>query len=402
MYRRPLLLLLLGILGISALVQAQDIIPNDTSDFDPDAVIVWPPPVYVLRGEVEILGTANLDDMTNYFIEFRPLEVVDFDPQATPEPVADAEQDADEEASEGPWFPVVLPSGQPVVDDVLGTWDTETTDDGLYEIRLLVNTQDRDPVFFVVSPLRVENEGVDSLQVVQATATRQPSNRPTLSASPTPLDTTPLITANTAANVREGDSVIYPVVGGLDAGQTIRVLGISSTGSGWYYIQLPSGVRGFVAPSIVSASGDLRSVPRINPPPPPYTATPRPTETPIPSGNLTGSPPSLNPLPPVCQQPFDVLVNIVNNGSTPTTGEAIILIQDVHIATGSVQASISRTLPVLEAGRNYVVGGPMTVNTYYGEEHRIIVTIDVNGTVTETNENDNVLTVSYTLARGGC
>lgn len=402
MYKRLILLLLLFTLGLSALVQAQDIIPNDTTEFDPDAVITWPPPVYVLRGDVDILGTANLDDMTNYFIEFRPLDVADFDPEAAPEPAATDEPDDEAEDDDMPWFPVVLPSGNPVVDDVLGTWDTETTDDGLYEIRLVVNRDDLDPVYFVVSPLRIENEAPDFVPVVEATATSRPSTRPTLAASPTPLDTTPRITANTDANVREGDSTIYPVVGGLDAGDTVRVLGISSTGSGWYYIELADGNRGFVASSLVSASGDIRSVPRVNPPPPPFTPTPLPTNTPVPNGNLAASSPSIDPLPPVCQQPFDVLVNIINNGSTSTTAEAIVLIQDIHVATGAVQASISRTLPVLEPGRNYVVGGPMTVSTYFSEEHRIVVTIDVNGTVAETNENDNVVTASYTLARGGC
>ena len=40
---------------------------------DPNANIVFPPPVYVLRGQSPIIGTANLPNMSNYFIEFRPL-----------------------------------------------------------------------------------------------------------------------------------------------------------------------------------------------------------------------------------------------------------------------------------------------------------------------------------------
>ena len=41
---------------------------------EPTAEINWPPPVYVLRGEVPLRGTVNLADMTGYFIEYRALD----------------------------------------------------------------------------------------------------------------------------------------------------------------------------------------------------------------------------------------------------------------------------------------------------------------------------------------
>jgi formylglycine-generating enzyme required for sulfatase activity len=104
-----------------------------------DANISWPPPVYVLRGSVEVYGTALPADMTGYFLEYRPLL-----PDLTP----------DESAV---WFPATLPSTQAVENDVLGVWDTTTTLDGLYELRLTVNIQGDDPYHVVVSPLRVEN-----------------------------------------------------------------------------------------------------------------------------------------------------------------------------------------------------------------------------------------------------
>src|SRR5688572_8623950 len=35
--------------------------------------LTWPPPVYVVRGQVTLRGSANLPQMNNYFIEFRAL-----------------------------------------------------------------------------------------------------------------------------------------------------------------------------------------------------------------------------------------------------------------------------------------------------------------------------------------
>ena len=398
MYKRLLLALLIGVLGITGLIQAQDITPTGNTDFDPNAAITWPPPVYVLRGEVDIRGSANLSNMTSYFVEFRPLELLEFDPDVTqPVPTATPTETDEEEPS---WFPVSLPSNESVQDNVLASWDTETTNDGLYEIRLTVNVSGQGPVHFVVSPLRVENNPPDFV-IIDDDDDEAPA-RPTLAASPTPVDTTPVVTSDVNANVRAGDSTDYQVVAILSAGTTARVVGISSTGSGWYVIELDNGDRGFIAPSVVDVSGDLRGLPRINPPPPPFTPTPVPTSTPIPTGNLAGSTPDLNPDTPTCDVEFEVLVNVTNNGSARTGSEAIVLIQDVHVASGQVQQSFTRTVPVLEPGANFVVGGSLRITTFFNEQHRIVVTLDVNNTIAETNENDNVLTTTYTLQQGGC
>lgn len=396
MYRRITLVLLVAMLSLSALV-AQTITPADDDEINPDANISWPPPVYLLRGEVEIYGTANLPDMTNYFLEFRPIEALSAESDAE-----SAEEEADFEVR---WFPMTLPSGIPVIEDALGAWNTETTEDGLYEIRLTINVTDDDPTEFIVGPIRIENNPPDFIDVepvVQATPTSPAPDRPTLAPSPTELDSTPLVTARLNANVRSGDSTDYPVIGTLFENQSARVVGRSSSGSGWYYIELDDGDRGFIAPSVVDASGDLRTVPRIDPPPPPFTPTPLPTATPVASGNLSGSVPSLTPATPVCNQQFEVLVNITNNGTTRTTGEATVVIQDVHVATGGVQATITRVVPALDPGANFVVGGPLTVSTFFNDEHRIVVTIDQGNRVAETNENDNILTTTYTLAQGSC
>jgi hypothetical protein len=387
---RKIFTLMVLLLTLTALVRAQDITPREDDEIDPAAHISWPPPVYVLRDTIELRGSASISNMTNYFIEFRPLEFVD-------ETETDAETDSDR-----PWFPVTLPSNIPVQDDILGTWNTQTTDDGLYEIRLTINVSRQSPIYFVVSPLRIENEPPPFVTIEALPPTIAPVIRPTLAPSPTPLDTTPRVTANLNANVRTGDSTGYSIITQLPAGESARVIGISSTGSGWYFIEMANGRRGWIAPSVVTPSGDIRSVPFVSPPP---TPTPAATATPTPlpaTGNLTGSLPSINPNPPTCGVPFQVLVNITNSGNLRTNVAATVVIRDIHVATGLVQAEAIRSVPEIDPGQNFVVGADFTVSTYYNEEHRITVLIDTSNLVPETNEADNTLASSYVLQKGAC
>ena len=106
---------------------------------DPGANFSWPPPVYVLRGEFTLRGTANLPNMANYFIEYRRLN-------------DDTTPNEDEV-----WIPATLPQTSPVTDDALGVWDTTLVDDGPYEVRMTINVSSGNPVFVILSPLRVEN-----------------------------------------------------------------------------------------------------------------------------------------------------------------------------------------------------------------------------------------------------
>jgi uncharacterized protein YraI len=95
-------------------------------------------------------------------------------------------------------------------------------------------------------------------------------------------------------NVRRGDSTVYPIVGTLAAGESARIVGLSSRGTGWYRIALSNGVIGWVAPEVVLVTGSTSTLPRINPPP-----SPTPTDTPIPISTVegTGVPPPGEPPP---------------------------------------------------------------------------------------------------------
>ena len=234
--KRSFALLLMLVLAMPFIVYAQ----TPSTPPNPNANVSWPPPVYVVRGQFQIRGTANLPNMTNYFIEFRPIND-DLSPQVG----ADV------------WFPAILPSQAAVQDGVLGTWDTTLIADGLYQLRLTVNVNQGNPVFAVVSPLRIMN----TLSPFEATPT------PVFTFTPIPppatavptQDTTPkiTITSSPAGNVRQGDSIFYNILVSVPNGTAARILGISNRGSGWYQIQLDNGQVGWVAPSIVTTSGDL-------------------------------------------------------------------------------------------------------------------------------------------------
>ena len=197
--------------------------------------------------------------------------------------------------------------------------------------------------------------------------------------------------------MRSGDSTGYPRIGSLFRGDSARVIGRSSRGNGWYYIQLANGNRGWIAPSVVTASGDFSNVAWTAPP---ATSTPLPTNTPVPQGNLAGATPARVPGVPTCQVSFQVRIHIDNNGSSNTNASATVLIQDIHTATGQVLKQAWGAVPVLAPGGGFVVTTDFTISRYYNEQHTTRVIIDPEGLLTETNESDNVSESYYVLQAG--
>lgn len=394
MKRRVLILLVLALAMVFTVNAQEGLIEPIGEPENPNINISFPPPVYVVRDRVEVRGTANLSSMSNYFIEFRPLEVEPLVPETTEgTPIADQ-----------PWFPATLPSASPIQDDILGEWNTTTAPDGLYEIRLTVNITGNDPQFFRVSPIRIENNPPDFVEIPtipQATPTPTTADqgpRPTLAPSPTAISTNPQVTALVDSNVRQGDSVSYDTVGALLSGETAPILGIS-TNNGWYYIQLSSGRRGFVSPSIVRTEGNLANLSQINPP---ATPTPPATNTPVAVSNIVINGSALSPSTPTCATAFNVQVDVLNNGSGNTGQPITVTVTDRHVASGTQTTSNQTTVPALAPGQNFLVLIPLTVSVYYAEEHEITIRVDSGNVVPETNEGDNTRTRTYTLAQGTC
>ena len=94
----------------------------------------------------------------------------------------------------------------------------------------------------------------------------------------------PSLSVRSRSNVRAGDSTEYPIVGKMAVGESAAILGISSGSAGWYYIELPDGIRGFISPSVVTTEGDLTTLEQIDPDSLSASATPLPqTAEPTPS-----------------------------------------------------------------------------------------------------------------------
>lgn len=401
------LALTLGVLLVSMVLahQPQATSAQSAPNANPNVVISFPPAVYVVRGQVEVRGTVNLPNLSNYFLEVRALDASTLRPASEDEPFA----------------PASLAQTGVKIDDVLLVWDTTVLEDGLYEIRLRANVSRQGATDFVVSPLRVENTPPPFLvEAIQATPTHTITpaggsviviggtptaggviiSRPTLQATPSPTGD-PTVTANTDANVRVGDSTSYPTVGTpLLAGEQARLLGISASGSGWYYIELSNGRRGFIAPSIVTVAGNVAGLQRIQPPPPP--ATPTPTRPPS-TGDAVANGIGLVPAEPRCNEAFQVQVNVSNVGSATFSGGGTLFIYDEHIASGTRTTTGTGSFPALAPGQNFVVVIPMIVNSFPAEDHRIVAVVDSNNNIAEENEGNNTfLGTAYRLRRAGC
>lgn len=370
--------------------------PNDDTLVNSAANISFPPPVYVVREAFDIRGTVSLPTMRNFFVEFRPLVIDDVD--ALP-------------SEQRPWFPATLPQTTPIIDDVLGTWNTFTAPDGLYELRLTINTDGGVPEYARVSPIRVQNNIPPFLEDTLAGSaptlipTQAAPGRATLAPTPTAFSSGPQVVALIDSNVRRGDSTEYDRVGFLFGGETAAIIGISSFGTDWYYIQLASGRRGFIAPSVVRTEGDLSNLPRINPPPPPTpipTNTPVPTATPAAVANLIISEVELDPNSPQCNETFTIYVTVQNTGTGASSSGGSISVVDTRTEDGSTTESTLGAFPPLEPGSSATGVIPITVSTFYNENHSLNIRIDSNNSVNETNESDNTITIVYELDQADC
>lgn len=381
--KRMLVLGLVVILCISG-VQAQDVAPLPDAEINPDANISWPPPVYVVRGELAIRGSANLPDMTNYFIEYRPLL----------EALTAATMDV-------PWLPATLPRSEAVVDGVLGVWDTTSEADGLYELRLVVNHVGSVPEIFEVRPLRVENEPSPFAQVTPVATTNpiptiaptQPAEpaapTSTLQPTPTAFDPTPRVTPNLNAsiNVRSGDGTGYSAIGFLEPGETAQIIGRSSSGSGWFYIELNSGQRGWVAGGVVQVLGNTAGLPLIDPP---ATPTPVATATPnLPDATIVGVRYDRGEIRQ--GEDFQIIVRARNNSG-------VFLPETTMLCTVKPQGrEVSANVGGLNAFEERDVVMSLRLDSGGGSNVTVDCAIDVNNFVQETNDANNYFSITTPL-----
>ncbi|MDX2141058.1 MAG: SH3 domain-containing protein [Chloroflexota bacterium] len=365
--------LVLLILSVGVAAQAQE-------EIDPDAAITFPPSVYLLRDTIEIRGTANLPDMTGYFLSVQALDELLEPTDTEPEPI-------------------MLVQSEPVIDGVLVEWDTTTVEDGLYALVLTVLRGVEEDVTMRVTPIRVENDVPSFLP----NATVLPTISMTAVSTAVPPTGPVTGTVNVAsANVRTGDSTDYPVVTALFRGDNVTITGVSTRGSGWYQVQLADGRIGWMASGVLDESGDVRVLPRVQPPPVPVTRTPTPPPTPVSSADLVAGVVVLDPSLPVCLQTFTVGLDVANLGTGATFVSGTVSLIDTRAADGSVQGTTVGGFPPIAPGQTFRVVMPLTVSTFYDETHRLTLVIDPTNSVPDINRGNNVRTIEYVLQKGAC
>lgn len=127
----------------------------------PGAYITYPRDGETIQGQVAIRGTANIPDFWKYELHYLP------EP-----PTGDR------------WIPIGGIVETPVVDGLLGVWDTSKVPDGSYALRLRVAKRDGNYVEIFVRNLVVAN---------QAPAPTPTPTYVTLEPTPTPIPPTPTV-----------------------------------------------------------------------------------------------------------------------------------------------------------------------------------------------------------------
>lgn len=229
-----------------------------------------------------------------------------------------------------------------------------------------------------------------------------PTEPPPPTATPTP--SRPRATFNVGVNVRRGPDVSFePPIGSFAAGDSSDVLAVNPART-WYKVRYWNG-EGWVFGGLLTISGDTSNLPVDPGPPTPLPPTPTPIPaTPVPqlNVNLVAGNITLNPNPPRCNETFNIFIDVANFGSDVSPG-GIVDVRDIHVATGTVTQTTVGAFPSVQPGQTVQVGPiPLTVSTYFEEDHRLELRIDPNNQVPETNENDNVNAITYRLQKAGC
>ncbi len=251
-----------------------------------------------------------------------------------------------------------------------------------------------------------------SVQPTAASAATNPPAAPTdvpaPAASATP--SVPYTVTTQGINVRSGPSTLFnPPIGSLAADQSVELLA-RSPDSQWFKIKYYNG-SGWVFASLTKPSVDPAQL-TVDAGPPPPTLTPvPPTAAPIPPtavpaqttanlvlGNVNISP----PLPLACGKTVGISIDVANLGGQPTTNSGTISIRDIYIKNNQEVGSTTGAFGPIQNGQTVNISGIfLTITSYVGEDHKLVITINPDGSVAETSNADNSRELTYNL-QGGC
>ncbi|MGQ9910353.1 MAG: hypothetical protein ACUVS2_16120 [Candidatus Flexifilum sp.] len=336
--------------------------------------ITWPVPVSEVFFSGDVIGTAAVDGLMYYYLEYIQLN----DDLSIPE--------------NAPWIPATAAQTTPVINGPLATLDTTTVPDGLYALRLVVVNDRQEAYTDTVTPIRVNNTRFSAYtqrvidEALAGIGLPTPPPLPPPTQEPPPPASPPIALPGPgllAVNVRycdQVDNVGCPIVAALDQAGAI-VTALSANGTGWYLIQLLGGMTGWVSPTVVTIVGDTSGLPFVAPPaplPPPAAPNVVLNGIAIRGGSAT------------CGVPFEVEINVANAGTAVADG-ATVTVQDINIRTGEITATAYGTFPALNPGGNFVVVVPLTTSVYFNEAHEVRASL-----------GSETVRTQYTLQQGNC
>jgi hypothetical protein len=266
-----------------------------------------------------------------------------------------------------------------------------------------------------VQPTKTGGNTNQQVQPTTATsgggAATNPPAAPTNTSAPavTPTPSTPYVTTTQGINVRSGPNTKFnPPIGSLAADQTADLLARSPDGQ-WFKIKYYNGAgwvfAAYTKPSVDPASLTVDAGPPVPTDTPvvptavPITSTPVPPPT---TANLVLGIVKITPdLPIVCNKTVAIAIDVANLGGQPTTTGGSISIRDVRLSDNTESASTTGAFGPIQNGQTVNISGIfLTVTTYVGEQHKLIITVNPGGAVPETSSADNSRELTYTL--GGC
>jgi hypothetical protein len=164
--------ILVALLSISSISFAK--VQQEEND---QVEITFPGPGNAVQGLVQITGTANIADFQSYRLEFSL-----------------------QNAASPSWF-LIHQQSSPVIDGILGEWDTSVLTDGEYMLRLSIYTQSNATTTVLVENIRIRNyspietdtpapTSEDKVLVSTPTVIATPTSPPP--SSPTPLPPNPI------------------------------------------------------------------------------------------------------------------------------------------------------------------------------------------------------------------
>ncbi|MYE26083.1 MAG: hypothetical protein F4X87_02470, partial [Chloroflexi bacterium] len=130
---------------------------------------------------------------------------------------------------------------------------------------------------------------------------------------------------------------------------------------------------------------------------------PRTAESP-PNVNLTLGWTRVNPHPLECGMEARLSIPVVNTGQSwfeTNSGDILIVIEDFHVATSIPTTKLEMPINTDHFGpgvRRVIEAGPIYVESFAEDLHRLEVRVDARNEIAETNELDNSWSTEYILA----